>query len=183
MFRGELAPNCPISEKGILCGRRHHILLHGVTSKYCNIARVGSKAGPPTIDKIEEEDQQGGVSTLMQVQDIPVRGRVTVRGIVLWDSAANVNLIRRDFAKKLQVEGWACVQHIQVAAGDLKPWKTAAYKVHVVDRKGDEISVLAFTVDEITKAVKFMDVSGVVQLFNPLTEWDLHVSDINPASS
>ena len=33
--------------------------------------------------------------------------------------------------------------------------------------------MLAFTVDEITKAIKFMDVSGVVQLFNPLTEWDL----------
>ena len=69
----------------------------------------------------------------MQVQDIPVRGHVTVRGIVLWDSAANVNPIRKDFAKKLQVEGRACVRHIQVAAGDIKPWKTAAYKVQVVD--------------------------------------------------
>ena len=65
----------------------------------------------------------------MQVQEIPVRGRVTAKGIVLWDSAANVNLIRRDFAKKLQVEGRAYIQHIQVAAGDLKPWKTAAYRV------------------------------------------------------
>ena len=33
--------------------------------------------------------------------------------------------------------------------------------------------MLAFVVDKITKAVEFMDVSRVVQLFNPLTEWDL----------
>ena len=112
LFKGERFPNCPMSEKGILCSRKHHKLLHGTTSKYCNIVRVGKNSGPPTISEIEEEDQQGGVSTLMQVQDIPVRGRVTVRGIVLWDSAANVNLIRNDFTKKLQVEGWACVQHI-----------------------------------------------------------------------
>ena len=59
LLRSELLPNCPIIEKGILCGRKHHILLHGATSsKYCKIARVGRKAGPPTIDKIEEDDQQ-----------------------------------------------------------------------------------------------------------------------------
>ena len=67
LFRGEKAPNCPICEKAILCGRKHHILLHGATSKYFNIARVGKKSGPPTINEIEKEDQQGGVSTLMQV--------------------------------------------------------------------------------------------------------------------
>ena len=134
LLRGELLPNCPISEKGILCDRKHHILLHGaMSSKNCNIACVGRMSGPPTIDEIEEEDQHGGVSTLMQVQEIPVWGHVTAKGIVLCDSAANVNLIRRDFAKKLQGEGWACIQHIQVAAGDLKPWKTAAYRVQVVD--------------------------------------------------
>ena len=33
--------------------------------------------------------------------------------------------------------------------------------------------MIAFAVDKITKAVKFMDVSKVVQLFNPITEWDL----------
>ena len=33
--------------------------------------------------------------------------------------------------------------------------------------------MLAFAVDKITKAVEFMDISGVVQLFNSLTEWDL----------
>ena len=48
-----------------------------------------------------------------------------------------------------------------------------AYTVHVIDRKGYNSSVLVFAVDEITEAIRFMDVSGVVQLFNPLTEWDL----------
>ena len=30
-IRGALLPNCPFSEKGILCDRKHHIMLRGAT--------------------------------------------------------------------------------------------------------------------------------------------------------
>ena len=39
-------PNCTMEEHGVVCNKRHNHLLHGATTKYCNIARAGSSRLP-----------------------------------------------------------------------------------------------------------------------------------------
>lgn len=66
-FKGKKFPNCPMTEGGVICGKRHHKLVHGSMSKYCNMARVSKTSTPPTDNKIEREDESAGTSTLMKV--------------------------------------------------------------------------------------------------------------------
>ena len=49
-----------------------------------------------------------------------------------------------------------------MAGGESRPWATTAYRIQLLDEMGDQNTVLAFSVDEITRSVKPVDVTDVV---------------------
>ena len=143
------------------------------SSKYCNIARA-TNCSPPTVEEIKKEDWFGGANTLMQLQEIPVTSRRAANGKVLWDSAANICLIRKSFAKLLLSEGQACVQHVQGAGKSSEPWKTKAHRVVIKDNKGEDHRIIAFEVDQITRSVDSVDISGIMEFLPGVKEEDVH---------
>ena len=84
--RGKPFGNCSIQVNGAPCGIKHNSLLHGLTSKYCNLVQVnltsaGSGGVAPTLDEVEGAD--AGPRALMQVQWLEVEGDVN-RVLVFW---------------------------------------------------------------------------------------------------
>ena len=62
--------NCTITTNGVECGARHNSLLHGTTSKFCNLAQVHTSRGQlgPSRPTMDEVMRTKNPYTLMQLQ-------------------------------------------------------------------------------------------------------------------
>ena len=56
----------------------------------------------PTVKQIKAADN---VHALLQLQDIPVESSTVKQASTFYDSGSNVNLVRKQFAKKARLKG------------------------------------------------------------------------------
>ena len=70
--RGEGYPSCDMEENGVLCGRMHHRMLHGVEGLFCNLVQANAvrTRQAPTMEDVKRLDAARNV--LMQIQWIEV---------------------------------------------------------------------------------------------------------------
>ena len=118
--------NCTILVNGAPCGVKHNSLLHGSTSKYCNLVQVNSTSlgVAPTLDDVE--GVEAGPRALMQIQWLEVQGDVHL-ALVFWDAGSNVNLVRQEFARMAGWTGRPVVQPLQTTGRGAEEWRTTAY--------------------------------------------------------
>ena len=106
------------SDKGEILYRTRlsSCLLHGTTSKFCNLAQVHASRSrgqlspsPLTLDEVEMTENP---CALMHVQWLECIGEVN-HALAFWDSGSNVKLVRKKFAKMTGWEGLPVVQQLQ----------------------------------------------------------------------
>ena len=177
--KGRDMPMCSIPVNGSPCGVKHHNLLHGAKSKFCNMVHVNGarvKAGgggvlvsnavegnrAPTMEEIERMDAAQNI--LLQTQWLEIRGDLD-QCLSFWDCGSNIHLIRSAFAKQAGLQGRPVTQYLQTTGRQSEAWQTMAYRVRLVDREGNEHVILAFAMDSITASQERVDVSKAMSLF------------------
>ena len=153
--KGKDMPFCSIPINGSPCGAKHHNLLHGSNSKYCNMVHVsGSRAEfrlddramvavsnsnnviagnrAPTLKEIEDMDSAQNI--LFQTQWIEIEGDLN-RCLTFWDCGSNIHLIRTSFAEQAGLIGRPVTQYLQTTGRGPEAWETVAYRVRLVDRE------------------------------------------------
>ena len=75
--------------------------------------------GTPTVKEIEAADN---VHALLQLQDIPVESSTVKQASTFYDSGSNINLVRKQFAKKAGWKGQPVLQTLLTTGGQIKAW-------------------------------------------------------------
>ena len=142
-------------------------MLHGSTHHYCNSARriVNiSQGGPrgqgrgepgaPSSADLRAADEK---LSLFQYQDIPFKNAHVNQVTTFFDTGSNVNLVTEEFVKRAKLQGQPVFQSLVTTGAKASDWPTKAYLVPLLDRWGEEHSVLAFSNGAITSPIEEVD--------------------------
>ena len=92
---------------------------------------------------------------------------------MFFDNGSTIVIVRKEFAKSLGLTGRACLQCLQVCGWPEEPWNTEVYMVTLVDKEGQEHTMEAYGMDEITGDVESVNSDGVVHHFPVIPSDDL----------
>ena len=167
--RGARFGSCPVQVGGNRCGKRHHSLLHGNSSKFANfvavnMVRKSSQRGPPTEEDMEAADS---VTALCQVQYVETDSEAG-QAIVFWDCGSNVCLVTAEFARR---SGWIPMEvtlRMQTTGRKADTMQTRSYWVLLVNTEGETERVLAYEMPSITAPLGRVDVSAAMKVFPQL---------------
>ena len=151
---------CEVEVGGVKCGRRHHRLLHGANSRFCNYFAMNTvgknrmmQRAPPTVEETEKADT---VTATLQVQKIPTTGKADDCNTLL-DSGSNVALVEAEFAKK---SGWKATEvnlEMQAAEKRAEIFKTRTHCVELINRTGKIEEVMAYEMPRCTSLLGKVD--------------------------
>ena len=85
--------------------------------------------------------------------------------MIFWDDGSTVCLIREAFAEKLKIQGRRICLWVQAAGHKPEKWYTSVFTVKLIDRKGEEHEIKAFSVDSITSDIERVDINGITHVF------------------
>ena len=95
--------------------------------------------------------------SLFQLQMIPFQNQFVDRASTFFDSGSNVNLVTEGFARRAKLKGQPVLQSLFMTGGKVTEWKTKAYFIPLIDRRGVEHKVLAYSIGTITSPVDEVD--------------------------
>jgi hypothetical protein len=145
-----------------VCGRKHHRLLHGATTKYVNWVQLNAVSRRvPSHSDLDEGEK---VTTLLQIQNVKVDGDVDT-AVTFFDSGSNINLVTKSFAERAGWHGRPVKLNMQTTGRAPEQWDTSAYWVPLVDRTGKVHEILAFALEIITAPLGPIDIGHVYQFF------------------
>ena len=137
------------------CDQRHSYLLH-------------ESAQEPSVNTVYKSNMMSECSSVFMAQVIPVLGSRDEHcpAVAMWDSGANLNLIRRDFAEKLKLEFKPYQTKISTL-GESSQTTSDMVSFKMVDRNGNIHQLQAAVLDEVTKgSVTTMDPEKAAKIFN-----------------
>ncbi|WP_416879661.1 hypothetical protein, partial [Litorimonas sp.] len=121
--KGKPYESCQEQVNGRPCGVMHHSMLHGMQIRYCNA--VSATAKKPNVRPVNH-GEENAAHTLLQVQFVMVENAPRPAA-TFWDNGSNVNMVCKDYAKLLGLEGRPVSHHLTTTGGISKPWKTVEY--------------------------------------------------------
>ena len=166
--------NCNVVDNNnVKCGRKHHTMLHGTTSQFCNLVRSCRVPVPPVQDPPPDQEDllAARADVMLQLQWVPVKTvhpGITVQCLTFWDNGATIALVREAFATGLGLRGTQCSQWIQTAGRQFEKWETTAYFISLVDRQGNVHKIVAYSISVITSSVEAVKVDGLVHHFSKI---------------
>ena len=161
-YMGEPFRSCEAFDGGSACGKKHHRLLHGTTTKYCNLLHS------PAED-VEAGDAK---TTLKQVQKVPTEGYAE-DAITFFDSGSDVNLCTADYAARAGWKGYPVELRIQTTGRPSEVKRTKCYWVSLIDRDDEAHQILCYEMPTITAPLGLVDVSEVKIIFPHLEDAEL----------
>jgi hypothetical protein len=177
LYRGAPMSKCDIESGGVQCGQKHNSLLHGSTTRFCNMTQ-GSRdmvhvncakdKGAPTLKDLEA-DEAG--CALMQVQKVEVDAEVS-ECLVFWDSGSNISLVTSEFAERAGLLGIPARINLATAGRRADAKDTTAYWVPLVDLTGAQHGVLAYEMESITDSIREVDVRAAMELFPDIVDYE-----------
>ncbi|WP_416879705.1 hypothetical protein, partial [Litorimonas sp.] len=136
-------------------------MLHGTQIRYCNA--VSATIKKPTARPVHH-GEENIAHTLLQVQFVTVEGAPRPAA-TFWDNGSNINMIRKEYAELLGIEGMQVAIHLTTTGGVSKPWNTKEYTIGLMDRKGTIHKVVAMEMEQITAEQPEVDISAVSDIF------------------
>ena len=174
--QGKPLEPCSIKDGGVVCGRRHDPLVHGTNVAYCNSARrINHQGGPRGRGRVEPgapsaADLRAADAklSLFQYQSIPCNIDHIGQVNTFFDGGANVNLVSKEFIRRAKLPGRPVFQSLVTTGANEADWHTEAYHVPIVDRWGEEHTILAYSMGDITKPIEEVDLRLALQIFPEL---------------
>ena len=154
-----------VQVNGGLCGVKHHYLLHGSSSRFCNYLRAsqGTRVVPSKND-VQLSQQR---ITLLQVQWVPLRKMYAKsrkrQPLTLWDSVSIVTIIRHWMVEAEVWKGYPVELELTTTGGKLEQWKTIAYWILLINKMGQMHKVLAYAMEHITMTINYVEVKGLAK--------------------
>ena len=141
------------------CTKWHHQTLH--KDKKTETSSQGISGSASVCDNNIVD------SCLLQIQQIPTkRGWVNI----LWDSGASLCFITNSKAKAKRLKGTKVELSIIKVEGDNEKIASNRYKLSLIAEQGQEVQFDVYRIDEITSDIQSVNVNGIVQLFENISE-------------
>ena len=154
---------CSEKVNGVRCGKKHHFMLHGSTSKFSCYVQV-NRAHVSVAPTAEEIAANHHTTTLMQLQMVPVRGS-NILCLTFFDTGSDVHLVRKEYALKIGLKGTAVMLNLSTTGQKKEHKQTMVYWVPLLDREGETHYIYAYEMDNITAPMEAEDVSLAEELF------------------
>ena len=144
------------------CDRFHHKLLHEAHAS--GIVFYGATNG--TRSNAKE-------TCLLQLMKVDSTTEPSKPLNVLWDGGSTVSLITFKKAKELDLVGEPVNLSIVKVGGTKQEIASFVYDVPLKDVSGEEVTFRAYGIDKVSTNLAPIDLSGVVHLFDGITEGDI----------
>ena len=173
-YKGKPFQMCELVERGVACGKKHHSLLHGATTKFCNFLRVNNatRHGSPLVPTAEDVKAGDAKTTLMQVQKVPTVGNAE-DAITFFDNGSDVNLCTADYAARAGWKGYQTELRLQTTGRPSEVKKTKCYWAELIDNDDEANLIFCYEMPTITAPLGLVDVSGVRAIFPHLEDAEL----------
>ena len=120
------------------------------------------ESGAPSAADLRAADAK---LSLFQYQSIPCNIDHIGQVNTFFDGGANVNLVSEEFIRRAKLPGRPVFQSLVTTGANEADWHTEAYHVPIVDRWGEEHTILAFSMGDITKPIEEVDLRLALQIF------------------
>ena len=147
---------CDILTNGVPCGFRHNKLLHNVLSAQNNVNVSGnlvSRSGH-----------------MLMVNNIKCKFSFVN---MLWDGGSDVSLITHAKAKELGLNGTDIVVSITKVGNAMETVNSKEYLVPISDLNGNTYDIRCCGIDEITKPIRYIDISIASEIFPCLNGYQM----------
>ena len=146
---------------GNLCGGRHHTLLHGSGSRYC-------EANTATSSTLPSSPALPATGSLFELAQVPVHstsGHRSSSALVLTDTGSTDSFVTHHLAKELGLQGSPIRLFIKVVDGNFKEEATMVYQLALEDSAGARHVVDAIGMNSLTEVAPAPHVSSLASLF------------------
>ena len=152
---------CTTMVAGKACGKRHHHLLHGSNSTYCQALTSSSQPS-------SQAPAVPGSGSLFELLEVPVAspgGAPSTSTLMMVDPGSTDNFISHELAAQLQLTGTPHTLFIRVLDQEFREKPTMIYHLDVVDRNGVAHRLEAIGMKSLTEVQAAPEVSNFTQLF------------------
>ena len=152
---------CAVMVAGKACGKRHHELLHGSNSSYCQALTSNSQPS-------SQVTAMPGSGSLFELLEVPVAspgGGCSTSTLMMVDSGSTDNFISHRLAAQLQLAGTPHTLFIRVLDQEFREKPTMIYHLDVVDRDGVAHRLEAIGMNSLTEVAAAPEVHTLARLF------------------
>ena len=154
---------CTTMVAGKACGKRHHHLLHGSNSSYCQALTSSSQAQPSS-----KAPAMPGSGSLFELLDVPVAepgGVPYTSTLMMVDPGSTDNFISHKLAAELKLTGTPHTLFIRVLDQEFREKPTMIYHLDVLDGDGVAHRLEAIGMRSLTEVQEAPEVFTLSQLF------------------
>ncbi|XP_062600980.1 uncharacterized protein LOC134262619 [Saccostrea cucullata] len=157
---GHISKYCPQKKGCEHCGKLHHSSLHqeGQEGNVANIVRIVNSKEP-------------GEDVLLIISEVKCKDILLS---TLWDPGSNISLISHRAARKLNLQGKDVTLSFTKVGNVMEQLHSKEYIIPLTDKDGNTWQIKGYGMEQITTNAGKVDVSGIAQLFNGITDSDIY---------